>query len=49
VNPARQNDILVQVLFQLGGEGCTLEMGNVAGWAVRQSCSAWNRTRCLFF
>ena len=31
VNPAGQDDILVQVLFQLGGEGCTLEMGNVAG------------------
>jgi hypothetical protein len=49
VNPAGQDDVLVQVLFQLGGERCTLEMGNVAGWAVRQGCSAWKRTLCLFF
>ena len=49
VNPAGQDDVLVQVLFQLGGEHCTLEIGNAAGWAVRQGCSAWNRTGCLFF
>jgi dihydrodipicolinate synthase/N-acetylneuraminate lyase len=49
VDPAGQDDILVHMLFELGGEGCSLEMGHVAGWAVRQGCSASNGTGCLFF
>jgi hypothetical protein len=49
VNPAGQDDVLVHVFFELGGKGCPLEMGDMAGGAVRQGCSARKRTTCLFF
>src|SRR5690348_3189745 len=49
VNPAGEDDILVQVFFELGGKNCSLEMTCMAGLGARQGCSASNDTRYLFF
>jgi hypothetical protein len=49
VNPACKDNFFVDMVLEFGSESCPLEMGNVASCTVRQGCSAWNRTTCLFF
>ena len=44
MNPACQDNLSVDMVLEFGGEGCPLEMGDVAGCAVRHGYSAWKRT-----